>query len=134
MYSMLAPKLANPFDSACALYGAYRSLLQVQTQFVRAHTWTLGPISIQQPVMMTMTLDGLVRGGPMDGDVIGITGYDLFRCKWMSGCGVVGGSFGWVGRKRTCVEREAAVVRPFHHHCSVATALRIEMAGVYYVS
>mmetsp|Transcript_4215 Transcript_4215/g.11372 ORF Transcript_4215/g.11372 Transcript_4215/m.11372 type:complete len:593 (+) Transcript_4215:139-1917(+) len=52
---------------------------KVQTQFVRAHTWTLGPISIQQPVMMTMTLDGLVRGGPMDGDVIGITGYDLFR-------------------------------------------------------
>lgn len=54
--------------------------MQVQTQFVRAHTWALGPIRIQKPVMMTMALDGLVRGGPMDGDVIGIIGYDLFRC------------------------------------------------------
>jgi len=53
---------------------------QVQTQFVRAQTWGLGPLSIHQPVMMTMALDGLVRGGPLDGEVIGITGYDLFRC------------------------------------------------------
>jgi hypothetical protein len=38
--------------------------------------------------MMTMPLDGLVKGGPPGGEVIGIVGYDIFRwvlagCKWV---------------------------------------------------
>lgn len=57
--------------------------VQVQTAFVRAESWGLGPLTILQPIFMTMALDGLVRGGPADGEVIGITGYDIFR--WAEG-------------------------------------------------
>lgn len=40
-------------------------------------TWSLGPLTISNAVMMTMDLEGLVRGAP--GKVIGIVGYDVFR-------------------------------------------------------
>ena len=52
-------------------------LTQIPAQFIKARTWSLGPLTIAHPVMMTMDLRGLVRGGP--GPVIGIVGYDIFR-------------------------------------------------------
>lgn len=55
------------------------------THFVKAKTWALGPITISQPVMMTMSLDGLVRAAPPGADVIGIVGYDIFRYEPRSG-------------------------------------------------
>ncbi len=48
-------------------------------RFVRARDWSLGPLHISQPVLMTMAVEGLVSGGPEDGKVIGIVGYDVFR-------------------------------------------------------
>ena len=53
--------------------------MQIPTQFVKARTWGLGPLTIASPVMMTMAMDGLVRGGPPGGAVIGIVGFDIFR-------------------------------------------------------
>ncbi|GAX78814.1 hypothetical protein CEUSTIGMA_g6251.t1 [Chlamydomonas eustigma] len=50
---------------------------KIPAQFIKAKTWSLGPLTIHNPVMMTMDLNGLVRGGP--GEVIGIVGYDIFR-------------------------------------------------------
>ncbi|KAL6750622.1 hypothetical protein V8C86DRAFT_2802072 [Haematococcus lacustris] len=52
---------------------------KVPSHFVKARSWSLGPLTIHQPVMMTMGLEGLVRGGPPGGTVIGIVGYDIFR-------------------------------------------------------
>ncbi|MEW5300335.1 MAG: hypothetical protein WDW36_003272 [Sanguina aurantia] len=50
---------------------------KVAAQFVKVSTWSLGPLTISNAVMMTMDLEGLVRGAP--GKVIGIVGYDVFR-------------------------------------------------------
>ncbi|MEW5316892.1 MAG: hypothetical protein WDW38_008233 [Sanguina aurantia] len=50
---------------------------KVSAQFVKVATWSLGPLTISNAVMMTMDLAGLVRGAP--GKVIGIVGYDVFR-------------------------------------------------------
>lgn len=51
--------------------------LQVPARFIKAASWSLGPLTIRDPVMMTMDLEGLVKGGP--GEVLGIVGFDLFR-------------------------------------------------------
>ncbi|GLI68595.1 hypothetical protein VaNZ11_013065 [Volvox africanus] len=50
---------------------------KVAARFVRMSSWSLGGLCIQQPVLMVMALDGLVRGTP--GEVVGIVGHDLFR-------------------------------------------------------
>ncbi|GIL64859.1 hypothetical protein Vafri_18699 [Volvox africanus] len=50
---------------------------KVAARFVRIGSWCLGGLCIQQPVLMVMALDGLVRGAP--GEVVGIVGHDLFR-------------------------------------------------------
>ncbi len=49
----------------------------MSARFLRLSSWSLGGLSISQPVMMVMELGGLVRGAP--GEVVGIVGYDLFR-------------------------------------------------------
>ncbi|GLC35855.1 hypothetical protein PLESTM_000375800 [Pleodorina starrii] len=50
---------------------------KVAARFVRLGSWGLGGVSIRQPVLMVMDLEGLVRGAP--GEVVGIVGHDLFR-------------------------------------------------------
>ncbi|EFJ43093.1 hypothetical protein VOLCADRAFT_96785 [Volvox carteri f. nagariensis] len=49
---------------------------KVAARFVRLGSWSLGGLSIRQPVLMVMALEGLVRGAP--GEVVGIVGHDLF--------------------------------------------------------
>ena len=67
-------------ESLATLHSSYSSTFssfilppQVPAKFIKARSWSLGPLTILKPVMMTMDLEGLVRGAP--GNVIGIVGY-----------------------------------------------------------
>lgn len=46
-------------------------------QFRRGQQLTVGPVTIQRPLFMQMSLSGVVAGAP--GPVTGILGYDIFR-------------------------------------------------------
>ena len=52
-------------------------------KFVKASSWSLGPLCVSDPIMLTMSLDGLL---PDCTPLTGIVGYNVFRRSVMQVC------------------------------------------------